>query len=347
MCGMTTLLVILIIVIVLGGALSFVYSNKRFEKFKEDVIKNQGVLMLQDQIGEIRTSIQSQSGQNIKIIQDVMERLGKLDKTNQKIVDFGGQLKDLQNILKNPKHRGILGEYCLEMVLKNVLPPNIYKMQYNLGKDEQTGKDLIVDAAIFVQKKIIPIDAKFSLENYNRLIEENDKSKRQQLEKLFRQDLKNRINETSKYINPSKDTFDFAFMFIPSEAIYYDLLVGEVGAIKSKASSLVEYAFRERHVIIVSPTTFLAYLQMVLQGLRSLQIEDSAKEIKKNVEKLMKHISSYDVFLQKLGQNLSVTVNTYNTTYKEFQKMDKDVLKITGDNAGIDALSLDKPKLTD
>ncbi len=347
MCGMTTLLVILIIVIVLGGALSFVYSNKRFEKFKEDVIKSQGVLMLQDQIGEIRTSIQSQSGQNIKIIQDVMERLGKLDKTNQKIVDFGGQLKDLQNILKNPKHRGILGEYCLEMVLKNVLPPNIYKMQYNLGKDEQTGKDLIVDAAIFVQKKIIPIDAKFSLENYNRLIEENDKSKRQQLEKLFRQDLKNRINETSKYINPSKDTFDFAFMFIPSEAIYYDLLVGEVGAIKSKASSLVEYAFRERHVIIVSPTTFLAYLQMVLQGLRSLQIEDSAKEIKKNVEKLMKHISSYDVFLQKLGQNLSVTVNTYNTTYKEFQKMDKDVLKITGDNAGIDALSLDKPKLTD
>ncbi len=303
--------------------------------------------MLQDQIGEIRSSIQSQSGQNIKIIQDVMEKLSKLDKTNQKIVDFGGQLQDLQNILRNPKHRGILGEYCLEMVLKNVLPPNIYKMQYNLGKDEQTDKDLIVDAAIFIQEKIIPIDAKFSLENYNRLIEENDADKRQRLEKLFRQDLKNRINETSKYINPSKNTFDFAFMFIPSEAIYYDLLVGQVGVVKSKAPSLVEYAFGEKHVIIVSPTTFLAYLQMVLQGLRSLQIEDSAKEIKKNVEKLMKHISSYDVFLQKLGQNLSTTVNAYNTTYKEFQKMDKDVLKITGDKAGVDALSVDKPKLTD
>ncbi|MCD6442028.1 DNA recombination protein RmuC [bacterium] len=344
---MITLLVILIIFLVLGAILAFFYFNKRFEKFEKDVIKSQGVLMLQDQMGEIRNSIQSQSGQNIKIIQDVMEKLSKLDKTNEKIVDFGGQLQDLQNILKNPKHRGILGEYCLEMVLKNVLPPNIYKMQYNLGKDEQTNNDLIVDAAVFIQEKIIPIDAKFSLENYNRLIKENDTSKRQRLEKLFRQDLKNRINETFKYINPSKNTFDFAFMFIPSEAIYYDLLVGQVGVIKSDAPSLIEYAFREKHVIIVSPTTFLAYLQMVLQGLRSLQIEDSAKEIQKNVEKLMKHISSYDVFLQKLGQNLSATVNTYNTTYKEFQKMDKDILKITGDKAGVDPSSVGKPKLTD
>jgi len=344
---MITLLIVLIVVIVLGGFFSFFYFNKRFEKFEKDVTENQGVLMLQDQIGEMRSSIQSQSGQNIKIIQDVMEKLGKLDKTNQKIVDFGGQLQDLQNILKNPKHRGILGEYCLEMVLKNVLPPNIYKMQYNLGKDEQTDKDLIVDAAIFIKEKIIPIDAKFSLENYNRLISEKDTVRRQKIEKAFMQDLKNRINETSKYINPSKNTFDFAFMFVPSEAIYYDLLVGQVGAIRSKASSLVEYAIREKHVIIVSPTTFLAYLQMVLQGLRSLQIEDSAKEIKKNVEKLMKHISSYDVFLQKLGQNLNTTVNAYNISYKEFQKMDKDVLKITGDNAGVEALAVDKPKLTD
>ncbi len=344
---MIILLVILVIFLVLGGIIFFFSFNKRFERFEKDVIKSQGVLMLQDQMGEIRSSIQSQSGQNIKIIQGVMEKLSKLDKTNQKIVDFGGQLQDLQNILKNPKHRGILGEYCLEMVLKNVLPPNIYKMQYNLGKDEQTDKDLIVDAAIFIQKKIIPIDAKFSLENYNRLIKENNTIKQQQLEKLFMQDLKNRIDETSKYIDTSKNTFDFAFMFVPSEAIYYDLLVGQVGVIKSEAPSLVEYAFAKKHVIIVSPTTFLAYLQMVLQGLRSLQIEDSAKEIKKNVEKLMKHISSYDVFLQKLGQNLSTTVNAYNTTYKEFQKMDKDVLGITGDKAGVDALSVDKPKLTD
>ena len=344
---MITLLIVLIVIIVLGGFLSFFYFNKRFEKFEKDVTENQGVLMLQDQIGEIRSSIQSQSGQNIKIIQDVMEKLGKLDKTNQRIVDFGGQLQDLQNILKNPKHRGILGEYCLEMVLKNVLPPSIYKMQYNLGKDEQTDKDLIVDAAIFIQEKIIPIDAKFSLENYNRLINENDTVRRQKIEKAFMQDLKNRIDETSKYIDTSKNTFDFAFMFIPSEAIYYDLLVGQVGAIKSEAPSLVEYAFAKKHVIIVSPTTFLAYLQMVLQGLRSLQIEDSAKEIKKNVEKLMKHISSYDVFLQKLGQNLNTTVNAYNITYKEFQKMDKDVLKVTGNKAGVEALTVDKAKLTD
>ena len=346
---MTILLTIIIIVLIAGFIGLFYFLNQRFKAIEQNKKNedNQGVLMIQEQIGEIRKGIQSQHEQNIKIVERVTEKLGELDKTNQQVVNFAGQLQNLQDILKNPKQRGILGEFYLEAVLKNVFPPGSYQMQYKLGKDEQTDKDLIVDAVVFIKDKIIPIDAKFSLENYNRLINEHDIEKQEKLEKLFKKDLKNRIDETSKYIRPEKNTFDFAFMFIPSEAIYYDLLVGKIGAIKASAINLIEYAFREKQVIVVSPTTFLAYLQMVLQGLRALQIEESTKEIKKNVERLSAHILKYDIFLQKLGQNLGTTVNAYNTAYKEFKKVDKDIMKITDVKGNkVNPLSLEKPKST-
>ena len=118
-------------------------------------------------------------------------------------------------------------------------------------------------------------------------------------------------------------------MFIPSEAIYYDLLVNEVGAVKVNTRSLIEYAFNDKKVIIVSPTTFAAYLQTVLQGLRALKIEEGAKTIRKNVELLGKHIAAYEEYMKKLGGSMTTTVNHYNTAYKELGKIDKDVMKIT------------------
>jgi len=250
----------------------------------------------------------------------------------------------LQDILKNPKQRGVLGEYFLEETLKNVLPPNSYEMQYHLGKDEKTGKDLIVDAVVFVKDKVIPVDAKFSLENYERILNATDKESREKLEQIFKQDLKNRIDETSKYILPGKKTMEFAFMFIPSEAIYYDLLVNKVGAVKINTRDLIEYAYRDKKVIIVSPTSFLAYLQTVLQGLKAMQIEESAKEIKANIEKLGKHMINYEDFLRKLGLSMATTVNHYNSAYLEFKKMDKDIMKISGKKSDLEILSLERPK---
>ncbi|MEK7576361.1 MAG: DNA recombination protein RmuC, partial [Patescibacteria group bacterium] len=264
--------------------------------------------------------------------------LTKLDETNRQVIDFTDQLQSLQDILKNPKQRGILGEYYLETLLKNVLPPGSFQMQYPF-KD-----GTIVDAAVFVKEKVIPIDSKFSLENYNRLADERNPAERERLEKLFKADLKMRIDETSKYIKPSEGTMDFAFMFIPHEAIYYDLLVAQVGAVKVNTRDLIEYAFKEKHVIIVSPTSFLAYLQTVLQGLRALQIEESAKEIRGRVEDLRKHLLSYDDYMQRLGKNLGTTVNMYNGAYKEFKKIDKDVLRIADvESSGIEVLVIDKP----
>ncbi len=280
-----------------------------------------------------------QFGESSKLIKDVTEKLTKLDETNRQVVGFADQLQSLQDILKNPKQRGILGEYYLETLLKNVLPTGSYQMQYPF-KD-----GTIVDAVVFVKDKIIPIDSKFSLENYNRLADERDPGERDRLEKLFKQDLKNRIDETSKYVKPEEGTMDFAFMFIPHEAIYYDLLVAQVGAVKVNTRDLVEYAFKDKHVIIVSPTSFLAYLQTVLQGLKALQIEESAKEIRQRVDELGKHIGAYESYMGKLGGALGTTVSHYNLAYKELKKVDKDVLRITGSNTGFEPLVLDKPSL--
>ncbi|MGE5425686.1 MAG: DNA recombination protein RmuC [Bacillota bacterium] len=298
----------------------------------------------QGQFEQTTRVIQNITGQSAKLIADVTEKLAKLDETNKQVVNFSSQLQNLQDILKNPKQRGVLGEFYLEETLKNVLPPKSYALQYKLGKSEKTGKDLIVDAVVFVKDKIIPVDAKFSLENYERLLNTSDPEARKKIEAQFKQDLKNRIDETAKYVMPEMGTMEFAFMFIPSEAIYYDLLVNSVGAVKVNTRDLIEYAFRDKKVIIVSPTSFLAYLQTVLQGLKAMQIEEKAIEIKANIEKLGKHMLSYDEFLRKLGSSLSVSVSHYNNAYHEFKKIDKDVVKITGGESQIEPVKIEAPK---
>jgi DNA recombination protein RmuC len=326
--------------VILGGILFFVLRKK--DKGGE------ALMMLQEQLKEIRGTLDAKLGESArlmheqvshttKIVKEVTQELTRVGEGQRQIASFADQLQNLQDILKNPKQRGVLGEYYLETVLKNVLPPKTYQMQYKFKDGE------IVDAVVFVRDKIIPVDSKFSLENYNRILEERNEAEKERLEKLFKQDLKNRIDETSKYIRPGEGTMNFAFMFIPAEAIYYDLLVNQVGAVKTNTRDLVDYA-GEKHVIITSPTSFLAYLQTVLQGLRALQIEESAKEIGKKVEDLARHLKSYQQFVIKVGNNLSATVNTYNTASKEFQKIDKDVLKITGKEIGSEPIMLDKPE---
>ncbi len=300
----------------------------------------------QSQFKETAKLAQEIHGQSARLITNVTEKLTKLDETNKQVINFSQQLQNLQDILKNPKQRGVLGEYFLEETLSNVLPPKQYLMQYNLGKDDLSGKDLIVDAVVFVKGKLVPIDAKFSLENYERLIAETNPAERAKLQTAFRQDIKLRINETAKYVLPERGTMDFAFMFIPSESIYYDLLVNDVSK-GVNARDLIEYAFREKKVVIVSPVSFLAYLQTVLQGLKAMEIEERAKEITANIEKLGRHLLKYDEFFRKLGSSLGTTVNHYNNAYKELNKIDKDVTRITGVKSDFEVDKLDKPNLDD
>ena len=294
---------------------------------------------LDARLGEVPKAIQMQFSESAKIIREVTGELTKVSEGQKQVVNLADQLRGLEDILKNPKQRGVLGEYFLETLLKNVLTPAQYKMQYMFSNGE------IVDAVVFVKDKIIPIDSKFSLENYNRLMETRDPLEKERLEKLFVSDLKLRITETSKYIRPSEGTMDFAFMFIPHEAIYYDLLINKVGAISEDTENLIQRAAGKYKVIIVSPTSFLAYLQTVLQGLRALQIEESAKEIRRRVEELGRHLSNYEEYMKKLGGHLGTSVSMYNQAYKELGKVDKDVLRITGSGTGTESVSLTKPDL--
>lgn len=365
---MDVLVIVLIIAILLVIIAGFFVVFKRFEELSDEDSKDKSMLLLQNQLSELtkefnsrlneqnkalreqmvnsnktiqqqfsisRKDLQAIHETTSKIVKQVTEKLTKLDETNKQVVNFADQLQSLENILKNPKQRGVLGEYFLETLLGNLLPPSQYKMQYKF-KDGQ-----IVDAALFVKEKVIPVDAKFSLENYNRIQKETDKKKRAELVKVFKNDLKNRIDETSKYIRPDEKTTDFAFMFIPAEGIFYNLLVFKVGSdINSK--DLIEYAFSKK-VIIVSPNSFFAYLQTVLQALNTLKVQEKVEEIIKNVVKLQRHLKKYDENMQKLGKHLGTTVNTYNASYKEFKKIDKDVTKISGKEGNIQPEFLERP----
>jgi DNA recombination protein RmuC len=353
---METVVIILgVVVVLLAVALVFVLTRKPsnesalllkedLRNLSEDITKlKEGVqTQISDRLDKSQSAmfgaLQKQSSESNKIITEITRNLTELKESNKRVVDVADELKTLQNVLQNPKQRGGLGEYYLDTVLGNVLPPHIYEMQYGF-KDGQ-----IVDAVIKLDKgRLLPIDSKFSLENYNRLIEEKDKTQREAIVKVFKADLKNRIDETSKYIRPAENTLDYAFMFIPSEAIYYDLLINNVGATGTNSRDLIEYAFIDKKVIIVSPTTLLAYLQTVMQGLKSLQIEEQAKDIQKRVGELGKHIAAHDSFMQKLGNALGTTVNHFNAAHKSLGRMDRDVVKIADTTASVEPLLLDKP----
>lgn len=307
---------------------------------------NRSIVAMQERVGDkleqgsaaMQTSMQRQLTQSAKLVADVSNRLTKLDETNARVVGVADELKTLQDVLQNPKQRGVFGEFYLENVLSNVLGPKQFQMQYTF-KDGAT-----VDAVVFLEKgMILPVDSKFSLENYNRMVSSSNKEERAKLLARVKADLKGRIDETAKYVRPAEKTMDFAFMFIPSESLYYDLLIGDVGT-GASARDLVEYAFMEKKVIIVSPTSFMAYLQTVLQGLRSLQIEQQAKEIQTRVGQLGRHIAMYEQLMQKLGGSLGTTVNHYNNAHKELKKMDKDIVKIADVEPSVEPLLIDKPQ---
>ncbi|HEY4516523.1 MAG TPA: DNA recombination protein RmuC [Candidatus Paceibacterota bacterium] len=324
-----------------------------------------GMIMLQQQMQELSRametklgegtsrmfeSMRSQFGESQRLASDIRDLVAKQltevrveqTKTNEattRFMSIAEQLANLEKVLKHQKQRGNLGEASLELILSNILPPGSYQMQYQFPGGET------VDAIIQTKEGVIPIDAKFSLDNYQRLVDAIDDTQRADLEKQFKNDLKLRIDETSKYVRPKDGTLPFAFMYIPAEAIYYDLLINEVGSVKVNTRNLIDYAYNEKKVIIVSPTTFAAYLQSVLYGFKAFKIEETAKDIAKNVEALGRHLKAYEDYYKKLGNSLSTTVNHFNAGSKELGKIDKDVLRITGESAGLETEQLTRPSL--
>jgi DNA recombination protein RmuC len=356
-----TSVALIVIGVMLVQGIGLYLMAKRQEKAAQALLQpkdDTGLMLLQKQIQNMEQALDSRlaeshrsvgeslrsqhenqqntSSQTANLIREITQELTTVKEIGRQTQGFAEQLKSLQDILKNPKQRGILGEYYLETVLKNVLPPGMFQMQYAFENGE------IVDAAVFVNDKIVPIDSKFSLDNYNRLVH-SEGAERVAFEKTFVNDLKLRINETAKYIRPEEGTMDFAFMFIPSEGIYYDLLTNQVGA--GEDENLIQRAAGKHKVIIVSPTSFLAYLQTVMQGLKAMQIEKQAEEIQKRVGELGKHLSSYEEYYRKLGTSLGTTVSHYNSAYKELGKVEKDVYRIAKEKMELDIELLEKPSV--
>jgi DNA recombination protein RmuC len=348
----TLLILLLAVVLIIGLVAGFVWLRKSLST-PED---GGGMVLLQQQMQELARTLDArvaessramqenahrQFSESNKLIKEITTELTSVKEIGRQTQTYAEQLQSLQDLLKNPKQRGILGEYYLETVLRNVMSPEDYRIQYPFKNGE------IVDAVIIINKKLVPVDSKFSLDNYNRFVSTQvGTPERAAAEKAFVNDLKMRITETAKYIRPEEDTMDFAFMFIPSEGIYYDLLTNQIGG-GAEEENLIQRAASKYKVIIVSPTSFLAYLQTVMQGLKALQIEQKAVDIQKRVGELGKHIGAYEEFYKKLGVSLGTSVSHWNAGYKELGKIDKDVYRIAESKIGIEPSLLDKPLAAD
>ena len=367
----TTSIILITLLIVVISILVYVFFI-RTEKVSDK--SNQSMLLMQQQIQDLTRTMREQMSESNKLVQQgsrmqfreskelmqeinkdvneqiksiqesintkllgVQKHVSEVSESSKQVFVIAEQLQNLEKVLKHQKQRGNLGEASLQLALENILPVGAYKLQHQFEGGET------VDAVVITKDGMIPVDAKFSLDNYRRLVDETDPKRQEELEKEFKNDLKKRIDETAKYIRPKDGTLPFAFMFIPAEAIYYDLLVNEVGSVKVNTRSLIDYAYRDKNVIIVSPTTFAAYLQSVLYGFRAFKVEESAKEIQQNVEKLSRHLNAYNQYFEKVGNSLGTTVNHYNQASKELGKVDKDVVKISGESIEHEQLVLDKP----
>ena len=312
-------------------------SRQEIEKKLTDI--NKGIYAYQENSKE---DMQKQFESSNKVIKEVTSELEKIKGTNEQVLGFANQMKTLEKILSNQKQRGILGEIQLENLLSNVLPPELFSMQYSFNSGEA------VDAIVKVGDFIIPIDAKFSLDNYNKMIESEDKMEIENLEKSFKEDIKKRIDETSKYIRPNEKTTDYAYMFIPADGLYQDLLNSRVGTLKINSKDLVSYAYTKK-VMIVSPMSLFPMLQITVKALHNMKVERSIEDIQKNIEKLSNHMNAYKDAHDSLGKTIRTVVNHFNKSSKEFNKIDKDIIKISsGKNSiGFEEDILDTPQLNE
>ncbi len=282
------------------------------------------ILRISSQVNE-RLNQMSQSlqeankiiGQNLSsatgVFGNVEEQLGKLEATNIQILEVSKNISNLQELLRVPKFRGQMGETLLESLLAEVLPQQYYQMQYGFKTGEA------VDAVIKLGEHLVPIDAKFSLENFQKMIEVNDEQAKNSYRRKFIQDIKSRVDEiSSKYILPQENTYDFAFMYIPAENVYYETIIKE---------DLFSY-FAAKKVIPVSPNTFYAYLQVICLGLRGLKIEENAKIILKNLSALSIELNKFKEDFDTLGVHLLNASHKYEDGQRKLERFSDKLVNI-------------------
>jgi DNA recombination protein RmuC len=243
-----------------------------------------------------------------KTTTEVHERLVKLDEANAQMLERAKELSRLEHALRPPKARGGFGELLLENLLRDRLPATAFSLQHGFKSGER------VDAVIRVNQ-LVPVDAKFPLDNFARLVEAQDAAERELYEKAFARDVKGHIDAIAqKYIRPDEGTYDFAFMYLPSEAVYYELACGKTG-------ELLRYA-HERQVVPVSPSTFTAYLQMIVLGLKGLQIEQHAHEVMAYCAQLQKDFGRFREDFDLIGKHLGNAQDRFTDAEKRLDKFE-------------------------
>ena len=273
-----------------------------------------------ERLNQMNQSIQEANkiiGQNLgsatAVFGNVKEQLGKLEETNKQIIAISRDISSLQELLRAPKFRGAMGETLLENLLSQVLPKEHYQAQYHFKNGDT------VDAVIRLGERLVPVDAKFSLENFQKMIEAADEPTKDSFRKKFIQDIKNRINEiAAKYILPAENTYDFALMYIPAENVYYEVIIKE---------DIFSYSMSKK-VIPVSPNTFYAYLQVICLGLRGLKVEENAKLILKSLSALSIETDKFKEDFNILGSHLVNAKTKYEDAQKRFDKVSERLINI-------------------
>ncbi len=273
-----------------------------------------------ERLNQMNTTLQDAHkviGQNLgsaaSVFGNVKEQLGRLEETNRHIVEISKDISSLQELLRAPKFRGQMGETLLENLLSQVLPKDHYVMQYRFKSSDA------VDAVIRLGERLVPVDAKFSLENFQKMLETQDEQLKNAYRKKFIQDVKNRVDEVAaKYILPAENTYDFALMYIPAENVYYEVIIKE---------DLFAYSMSKK-VIPVSPNTFYAYLEVICLGLKGLKIEENAKVILKSLGALSVEVNKFKEDFNVLGRHLSDAWVKYGDSQKRLDKFSERLTDI-------------------
>ncbi len=266
---------------------------------------NERLNQMTQSIQEANKVIAQNLGSTTTVFGNVKEQLGKLEKTNEHIVEISKDISSLQELLRAPKFRGQMGETLLENLLSQVLPKEYYSMQYRFKSGDA------VDAAIHLGERIVPVDAKFSLENFQKMLDVSDEQQKSAYRRRFIQDVKNRVDEVaSKYILPGENTYDFALIYIPAENVYYESIIKE---------DLLDY-FVAKKVIPVSPNTFYAYLQVICLGLKGLKVEENAKLILRNLGALSVDINKFKEEFDILGNHIGNAKTKYDDSSRRLER---------------------------
>lgn len=278
--------------------------------------------IVERRLSETGRSVGERLENTTKVISDVRQQLGKMDEASQRIFDVGRDISELQQTLQAPKLRGAMGEYLLQELLAQILPPKSYEIQYRFKNGETA------DAVIKLSSGIVPIDAKFPLENFKRILAaENNEEERVVAGKAFVRDVKKHIDTIAeKYIRTDEGTFDFALMYIPSESVFYEIIVRNEW---NTGEPLLKYALQKR-VIPVSPNTFYAYLQTILIGLRGMRVEENAREIMDGILRLQKELETFAGDFELVGQHLGNAVKKHADAAKRFDRLEVKIDQLTG-----------------